>query len=244
MKGALLSSSRNRLLGLAFGVLAAGCATVPTMTTRDAAVLEPGLKRTDMSGGMPVIFRAKGFGDRPADGNNRAYLGGPQGDVAFRRGLGGGREQAIRLGAGLVGAYGGYERAKALAKPGPWGAVAFGGGAGGIHLAANDGWPFLQPYAGLIAGRTRGTFRPEVAVRIASQTGLVSRDSAHFYLYAVGFAVAEPRLRIQTSTYALFGGFQIGVGVGRCQECFASLLVDRLTILTPTAGLSFAPEAD
>lgn len=246
-KMCVFSTFPGKVLALAaWTLLAPACALVPTMTARDAAVLPKGVTRTDTTGGMTIIAPIDTQERRPAYKDPWMAMGGMQEDWAIRKGLGSGRERAYRFGVGLLGFYGGYERAVEIGQPGKWGAVAFGGGAGGIHPGTAGIWPFLQPYGGVIAGRTSGVLRPEILVRAAAQSGIVSRSDAggYFYMYALGFALAEPRLRIQTETYSLFGGLQVGWGIGRCQECFDRLYETELVVVTPTAGLSFAPDAD
>lgn len=231
------SPCRNRGLLRAARVVAAAllmsaCGTLPTAVGRDASILAEDARRVDATAVMPFAFAPRM--NQPAR-EGQTLMGGLGGAVNLRRGLGDGGEQGVLFGANLLGAYAGYERAQQLTP----GVVAFGGAAGGLHLNTLEPLPFVQPFVGGIVGRTEGVLRPELAVRFATQGGLISRDAGtvDFYAYWLGFSTVEPRLRLDVGRVSLVGGLTFGYGFGRCQECLANAEPTHFFVFGPFVGL-------
>lgn len=227
-------------------LVASGCSALPTATLRDAQVL-PNKAFTVEGAVGGSNLEAQGV--RTSGEEDSRGFGGAHLDGAVRIGAGNGREHAFRAGVGGesgLGFYGGYERAYQLAEAKHGGIVGYFGGVAGGQNWHREFLPFVQPYAGLVLGVLDLPIRPELALRVAGQTGLYQQESGRLVWrgYGLSFASVEPRLRLSLLGFDAFLGIGVGYGYSKCPDCYFSNRAEPVTLVSQTLGVSMDfPEA-
>lgn len=192
-----------------------GCFALPLNTARDASLVPPGESRHAAMLASPSIYTTSEF-------HPTVFGSGSTTEYLYRRGITTGHERAVRIGVSGVpfhtGVYGGVEAAWDMRRgTRGWGTVGYAGAVGGLEGFTATLLPihkYGQVYAGLIAGRVRGTFRPELNLRVGAQPGLSVWDP-----YVAGVATVEPRLRAHTGQVSFSFGLGLDAGWLACGDC-------------------------
>lgn len=230
---------RRLALGAA-AVFLIGCGALPTATLRDAQVLPRRAFTFEGAAGFSGLDCYYCVSESEHRQDDPPEFGSVHLDGSLRMGLGEGREQAFRMGFAGTGLYGGYERAYQLAEARFGGIVGYFGGVAGGQEYGNQFLPFVQPYAGLVLGVLDLPIRPELALRVAGQTGLYQKEEGRFLYrgYGLSFISAEPRVRLSMLGLDAYLGMTLGYGYNKCPDCYFSNRAEEVTVAGGTLGVS------
>ncbi len=193
-------------------------------------------------------------GDHRVTLNAPFYLGIPEGcriltcsslvgiqpELSWQFGGDGKGDHTLRAGSALSYTYLGYEYGRALSpSKGPWNAVWFAG----LNAGVNDFIlkPFAAPRLGIVAGQTKGSVRPELALLVTGQAGFDEDGGSDHYLVSVS---AEPRLRIVDDNHSFYFGLIVfGGHAWRCDLCFRDVVGDPASVrywgIAPSVSMAY-----
>lgn len=196
-------------------LLLQACLALPLNTPRDAALLPPGETRQAAMLVSPALYTSTSF--QPT-----IFGSGSSAEYMYRRGTTVGAERAFRVGISgfplLPGLYGGVETARDLRRgTRAWGTVGYAGALAGV-----EGWTatflplhkYAQAYAGMVVGKVRGGFRPELNLRATLQPGYKV-----WAPYLASVATVEPRLRLRARQVDFVFGLGLDAGYLACHDC-------------------------